>query len=383
MRIGLTIEHFDCRRGGVEHWAVQFARQLVGRGHQVDVVARSVAAADRADGVAFHLVEAEPSRLAFADAAAQQLASLRLDVVHDTGCGWFADVFQPHGGSRVAAFEQNLRLVPRALRPWKRFAAQVLPRYREFDELLARQYGDHRRLYVALSKMVARDLIEHHGVPASRIRTIYNGVDTQRFHPCHRASYRADTRASWEIGDEETVFLIIAHNFRLKGVATAVRSIARLAQAGLPVRLVVAGGGRSGHYRGLARRCGAERCVTFLGSVDDPAPLYAAADVYVQPTWYDPCSLVVLEALAAGLPVVTSCFNGAGELITPGQEGDVLDDPANDVAWAECLARYCHTRRREAMGDAARRLADRHDLERNCDEILSVYQEQAEVRRAA
>ncbi|MCA9100952.1 MAG: glycosyltransferase family 4 protein [Planctomycetales bacterium] len=383
MRIGLTIEHFDCRRGGVEHWTVQFARQLVGRGHQVDVVARSVAAADRADGVAFHLVEAEPSRLAFADAAAQQLASLRLDVVHDTGCGWFADVFQPHGGSRVAAFEQNLRLVPRALRPWKRFGAQVLPRYREFDELLARQYGDHRRLYVALSKMVARDLIEHHGVPASRIRTIYNGVDTQRFHPCHRASYRADTRASWEIGDEETVFLIIAHNFRLKGVATAVRSIARLAQAGLPVRLVVAGGGRSGHYRGLARRCGAERCVTFLGSVDDPAPLYAGADVYVQPTWYDPCSLVVLEALAAGLPVVTSCFNGAGELITPGQEGDVLDDPANDVAWAECLARYCHTRRREAMGDAARRLAERHDLERNCDEILSVYQEQAEVRRAA
>jgi UDP-glucose:(heptosyl)LPS alpha-1,3-glucosyltransferase len=383
MRIGLTIEHFDSRRGGVEHWTVQFVRRLAARGHDVAIVARSVADADHVAGVAYHLVDANSSRTAFADAAAQQLSSLRLDVTHDTGCGWYADVFQPHGGSRTASFEQNLRLMSPALRPVKRIAARLLPRYREFQQLLSRQYGDHRRLFVALSRMVASDLVEYHRVPAERIRIVYNGVDTNRFHPRHRETHRAATRAQIGVGDDETLLLILAHNFRLKGVATAIRSAGRLAREGLPVRLAVAGGGHIGPYRRLAARCGVADRVHFLGAVADPVPLYSAADVYVQPTWYDPCSLVALEALAAGLPVVTSRFNGAGELITSGREGDLLDDPGDDAAWAERLSEYFDLPRRKLMQEAARRLAERHDLDHNCDEMIAAYQEQAAQRRAA
>jgi UDP-glucose:(heptosyl)LPS alpha-1,3-glucosyltransferase len=383
MRIGLTIEHFDAHRGGVEHWTVQFVRRLVTRGHEVNIVARSAASDDHVAGITVHLIEAEASRMAFADAAAQKLSSLRLDVVHDTGCGWYADVFQPHGGSRTASFEQNLQLMSPALRPLKRVAARLLPRYREFQQLLSRQYGDHRRLIIALSRMVARDLVQYHDVPSEQIRIVYNGVDTQRFDPQHRHTHRAITRAGLGMDDNEVLLLILAHNFRLKGVATAIRSAARLKREGLPVHLAVAGGGRIGPYRRLAERCGVADRVHFLGAVDDPVPLYAAADVYVQPTWYDPCSLVVLEALAAGLPVVTTRYNGAGELITPGREGDVLDDPGDDLAWAECLSRYFDRPRHKLMQAAARRLAERHDLDHNCDEMIAAYQEQVAGRRAA
>ena len=121
----------------------------------------------------------------------------------------------------------------------------------------------------------------------------------------------------------------------------------------------------------------------FLGSLGDPAPMYAAADVYVQPTYYDPCSLVLLEAIASGLPVITSRFNGAGELLTPGVEGDIIDDPGNDEALAASLAPLMDATRCEKMGLAARRLALDHTLEHNSREVVAVYEEIVCSRRQA
>ena len=95
----------------------------------------------------------------------------------------------------------------------------------------------------------------------------------------------------------------------------------------------------------------------------------------MQPTFYDPCSLVVLEALAAGLPVVTSRFNGVSELLTQGREGYVICDPGDHYELAEALLPMFNPARRVAMGQAARELAMHHPLERNCREILDVYQE--------
>ncbi|MCH8992530.1 MAG: glycosyltransferase family 4 protein, partial [Acidobacteria bacterium] len=116
---------------------------------------------------------------------------------------------------------------------------------------------------------------------------------------------------------------------------------------------------------------------------ENAAPYYAAADIYVHPTYYDPCSLVVLEALASGLPVVTSRFNGAGELLTPGVEGDLIDDPGDAQALCRCLEPMLETPRRRMMGAAARKLALAHTFERNCDEIVAMYEEIVAQRRAA
>ena len=107
MRIGLVIESFDPRRGGVEQWTAQFARWVAAAGHELHVVAKSFADGASAWGVTPHLVPAGSSRLEFATAAEEALRGLDLDVIHDTGCGWHCDVFQPHGGSRVASFEQK------------------------------------------------------------------------------------------------------------------------------------------------------------------------------------------------------------------------------------------------------------------------------------
>lgn len=384
MRIGITVEQLDPRRGGVEQWTWQFVQSLLAARHEVHIVARDAAAAVVEAGAIVHRISADKSRLDFADQAALRLRLLNLDVVHDTGCGWYCDVFQPHGGSRVASFEQNLLLAPPWLRGLKRRAVGWLPRYREFERLNQRQYDDPARIFLAISRMVADDLQRHHAVRPEQLRIIYNGVDCQRFSPDHRAQYRQPIRAQLHVAGHETLLLIVAHNYRLKGVPTLIRAVGRLITRGAAVRLAIVGGRKFGAYQRLAHRAGCGSAVSFLGSHADPVPFYAAADVYVQPTFYDPCSLVVLEALASGLPTITSRFNGAGELITPGLEGSIVHDPADDHELAEHLVPMLDAARRHEIGGAARRLALAHSCERNCREIVELYETLSPpVRRAA
>ena len=374
MRIGLVIETFDPARGGAEHWTCQFAERLIALGHEVHVAARQFAepGLPRAQR---HVLNVGSDRLAFAAAAEAALSPLGLDVVHDMGAGYFCDVFQPHGGSRTATFEANLRLMPRWLRPVKRGLSPLLPRYREFERLLARQYACRGQVFIALSRMVMRDMIYYHDVPADRIRLVYNGVDIERFSPIHRDQHRVDARRKLSISDDTVLLFIAAHNFRLKGVATLIRALGQVVDCGRPVHLAIAGGKRFGAYQRLAEREGVASQVTFLGSIKNVVPLYAAADVYVQPTFYDPCSLVVLEAMASGLPVITSRLNGVSELMTESVHGYILEDPADSEELASCLTPLMDERRRSEMGNAARQLALKHSLSRNCAEIVSVYAE--------
>lgn len=383
MRIGLVIESLDPRRGGAEQWTYQFAHWLVAAGHEVHVVASRFALTAQQSGLVAHLLPGQPSRIEFAEAARHKLDSLGLDVIHDMGYGWHCDVFQPHGGSRQAAFEQNLLMLPPWIRNLKRRAAGWLPRYREFDALLRRQYADDGRVFVAISQMVANDLQRFHRVRREQIRLVYNGVDVMRFSPERRGRLRATTRRNLGVDEHQVLVAIVAHNFRLKGVPVLLAAVGRLAIQGLPVRLAVIGGQPHQGWFRLANRCRAGSVTTFVGSVDDAEPYYAAADVYAQPTFYDPCSLVLLEALASGLPVVTSRFNGAGELVTEGLEGFVMANPADTDRLADRLRTLMDPVVRSHMSAAARRLALHHTFERNCREILTVYEQIASRRRQA
>ena len=383
MRIGLVLERFDPRRGGLEQWTAQFTARLLARGHEVHVVAGGFGEQVRAMPIVAHRLEGIRSRIGFAEAAQQELHGLALDVVHDMGAGWCCDVFHPHGGSRRAAIEQNLLLLPRRMRPVKRALVAVQPRYRRFAKLAARQYVDDGRILLALSRRVADDFERLHGARREQIRLVYNGVDTERFSPRHREAYRETVRRRLELDDGTLLLLIVAHNFRLKGVPALLRLMGRFAERKRPVHLAVVGGKRLWPYVWTAGRLGAAGRVTFAGPVEDTVPFYAAADVYVQPTFYDPCSLVVLEALASGLPVITSRYNGVSEVLTEGVEGTVLSDPADVDQLQARLEPLFDASLRKRMGEAARRLALKHTMDRNCDRVEAVYREVAGRRRRA
>ncbi len=382
MRIGLACEHFDPRRGGLEHWSWQFARTMVARGHELHVLARSFDDTAPLRSIHAHPMPSSLSRMEYASALESRLAELDLDVVHDTGAGWRCDVFQPHFGSREALISRSIDIMPRHLRPVKRLAMGWLPRYREFKALDARQYVNDGRLFLALSHKVADAFVAYHGVNRDAIRVVPNGVDCERYSPENRNHHRTAMRQELGLDSDSVLFLMIAHNFRLKGLSSAIRTLAKLGRQSRRVHLAILGGASSRRYRRLAHSLGVAEEVTFLGPRPNSIPFLAAADVLVHPTYYDACSLVVLEALASGLPVVSTRATGVDELMTEGVEGFFVSDPTETSAMAAYLAQLLDPSLREKMGRAARRLALQHPFSRNCDAIEAIYFEVAERRRS-
>ncbi len=384
MKVGLVIRQFDPHRGGAERWTCQLAEHAIRAGHEVHVVAQSFGPTVARMEVVPHAVDHARSPMALADAMHQALLPLDLDVIHDMGFSWHFDIFQPHFGSWRAQYERRLMAKPPWVRVLRRTITTLSPRYQRLDQLAWRQLADHRRVVIALSKLVARDLERMHGWPMERSRLIYNGVDLERFSPAHRDEYRDSVRRRLNVAEDEILVLFAAHNFALKGLPTLLRAVGHLRSAGGPVRLVVLGGGRVGGYQRMARRWGAAQSVQFLGSVEDTVPFFAAADVFALPTWYDSCSLVVLEALASGVPVITTSHNGASEILTDGSDGFVVERPDDWRQFSQHIQSLTEPRRRTWMAAASRRLAERYPMAANFRQVMDVWQHTAgSMRRAA
>lgn len=368
-RIAIAIRHLDGRRGGAELATRSLAVFLVERGCDVHIVSRSVGPEERRLPVTHHRLPAVRGRLARAIAASDTVARLGADVSHDMGVAIDCDIFQSHVGSPLACLEAMEAARPAALRLVRRFVPTAFHRV-EAARLVAAQFGGRSKAFIAVSHRVATDLEIRHGVPRERIRVIHNGVDTERFHPARHSRAGDDLRRRLGVDPDEVLFVAVAHNEQLKGVPVLVDAVGRLARDGLPVRLLICGGSSP-----AAAPVGRSR-IQRLGLVADPAACYAAADVAVQPTYHDACSLVTLEAIASGLPVVTTRANGAAELITSGVDGIVLDRPGDAAALAAALRPLVTDRwRRASLGRAARTLAERHTLRSTHEAVIRVYSE--------
>jgi UDP-glucose:(heptosyl)LPS alpha-1,3-glucosyltransferase len=386
VKIGFQIERLDRARGGAETYVHRFAQALLAVGHEVHLFAEDFVSAPQ--GAITHIVMRQgltraESDWRFARASGRAARRANLDVVVAVGRTFGANVLQPHGGSLWASRRQNLRLIRNPfLRGGKRVFDWFNPRIRTQGLIEARQYAAFPPPeVVAISRMVQRDIRQFHHVPDERLHVVYNGVDLERFQPAACKARRAEARRAWNLADGETCFLIVAHNFRLKGVRELIEAAAWLDRK-KSWRVVVVGKGRAWRYQARAEELGCSDRVVFAGPMDDVVAAYAASDVYVQPTWYDPCSLVVLEALACGRPVITTRLNGASELMEDGREGLVLDTPAEVERLADAMSRLMDGDRRAAMGRAARETAEQHSLERNFRQMMAVF-EQAVARKEA
>jgi UDP-glucose:(heptosyl)LPS alpha-1,3-glucosyltransferase len=373
MRIAFLIERLDPARGGAETWVAQFSARLAAEGNDVHVFARAGGRVPA--GVELHPVTVSGigrgmRTLSFGRNVDRMLAREKFDIVHGVGKTWSQNVYQPHGGVHLASLAANARRKSPAERPLHSLSLAISPRQNVFRLIERRQYVERpAAAFVALSQMVKRDMMHCYRVSDGKITVVYNGVDTGRFHPRNRERFRAETRGRLGIADDETVFLIVAHNFALKGVPELVRCVVEQLPA---CRLIVVGGGDAGKLRDFAESRAAGR-VIFAGPQPDAAPWYASADACVHPTWYDPCSLVALEALASGLPVVTTTMNGAGELMREGVEGFVIE-PGKPEALREAMLRLFDPDARRKMGESARALAEKHTMEHNIREMTDVYE---------
>ena len=323
--------------------------------------------------------------MTFAHRVERLLRLNSFDVVHAISPFRCADIYQPRGGTVAESIERNLALVgSRAGRRLKRCANRFNLKQRYMlsleQELLGRPNGP---LIVAISDYVVRQLRRHYALPDRRIRKVYNGVDTSVPRGLERSEQRAAIRREFGISDGDCLVLLVAHNFRLKGVHHWMEALSLLVNRGVnDVRSLVIGKGESQRWHRLAARLGITSHLRFTGPSDRVPDLYRAADVLVHPTYYDPCSRVVLEAMVAGLPCVTTRWDGASEVIQDGVNGYVLDEPRNAAALADRVERLRDLDSRRAVGAAASVIADTVSMSRHACEMLEVYQELAFTRAA-
>jgi UDP-glucose:(heptosyl)LPS alpha-1,3-glucosyltransferase len=335
MRLGIIRQRYT-PFGGAERFAERAIDALLEHGVRVGVYTRNwpQARAGRVEPVIcdpFYIGNLWRD-VSFARAVRVALARDRPDLVQSheriEGC----DVFRAGDGIHRVWLEERVRAGGLAER--LRIAANPYHRYVLGAE--ARVFASPSlKGVICISHMVRDDIRRHFSVDEKKLSVIYNAVDPREFGPQVRAA-RVSTRASLGFADDHVVFLLVGSGYARKGVPTAIRALARVPQQS---RLLIVGREKEpAIYRRLARRCGVGDRVVFAGPQRDPRPFYGAADAFVMPTLYDPLSNAVLEALACGLPVVTSTRCGAGELVVAGGAGWVCD-AIDDVAFAEAMRR--------------------------------------------
>ena len=350
-RIGILIDRWEPARGGGEAALQALAQGLAGVGAELTIFAERADTTElppnaswspvRTRGLTRTKREANLAR-ELVDAAKSAGMELLIGTRHLSEL----DLYWPHGGSYGVSL--------RARRESRGRTLEATPRGRHklFLELERELLSGGARRIVCVSDLVKRELAEAYPTCADRLVTIPNAVDLDRFHPRERLNETGSGRTlrrELDVPDDRPLVLFSAREPALKGLPQTLRALGALSTPDFC--LLIAGVRRPESWKKQARKFGLEAKTRFLTEADSVA-LSSAADLCVLPTWRDTSSLVILESLASGTPVITTERAGAASLIDEDAGGTVLADPGDvgalsrvlesrlqEFAPAECSAR--------------------------------------------
>ncbi len=246
--------------------------------------------------------------------------------------------------------------------------------YRLIMALENRIYRNPKVSLAAVSQLTAREITAHFA--RQDVTVIPNAVDLTRFNLPERLRRRAQVRQAMQISDSDFVLLLVGNDWKKKGLTSLLNAVA--ANRHLPLRLLVVGRDDRAPFLEQIRKLDLEGRVLFPEPSLDVMQFYAAADVYAGPSLHDSFALPPIEAMASGLPVITSASNGGSQIITEGLDGFVLDNAEDTAALARLIARlYEQPELRLSVGENAARTAQSYTWERNASETWQF------LRRAA
>ena len=277
---------------------------------------------------------------------------MRADVntSHFVHSGWFASKYYPFGLTKGV---------------WSAYQSV----YTRCNALLERWAYRRSKVITAVSQKVADEIRAIGLTPRNRVDVIYNGVDTQGF-----AAASGD-RARFRLPDHAFLLLFVGDlRTPRKNLGTVLAALKHLPEH---VQIAVAGFLPGSPYPEQAKALGIAHRVHFLGLVKEMPVLMHSVDAFVFPSRYEAMSLSLLEAMAAGLPVVTARTAGGAEIITP-ECGIVLDDPDDPQALARAVAQLAgDDPARRAMGEAASQLATGFGWARMAAQYIALYRQLA------
>jgi UDP-glucose:(heptosyl)LPS alpha-1,3-glucosyltransferase len=358
--------------GGAEQFVSEYTTHLANAGHDIHIFANQWTSSDHPN-IKVHPVRAIKLNsflrtLSFASFSARAVRADSFDIVQSHERTWFQDVYRAGDGCHREWLERRADYLP--------FAKRLSFRFNLFHQLVLKlekaifENGQCKKI-IAISEMVKRDILKHYELPENRIEVVYNGVRLDRFHPDNKSRYRSEVRKRLGISDDEVMVLFVGSGFERKGLEYLIKSVQYLKRKNW--RLVLVGKGKWERYLSFASDENRKKII-YLDPIDEIETLYASADLFALPSIYEPFGNANLEALASGLPIITSRNCGAAEIITPKKDGIVLAEPSDAKAIAEAIDHLMGPEVREPMSQSARALAEQFSQERNAEAMLKIYE---------
>jgi len=307
----------------------------------------------------------EKSPVGFANELERIRNDLGCDVLFSLERVWSCDVYRAGDGVHRAWLDRRKKFEL----PLKRFVRNLSSKHQDLLRLEQSLFSDRRtRHVISGSGMVKDEIVNFYRYPAERIDIVRNGVPLEKFR--FDPSLREKSREDLNLKPEQTALLFAGSGWERKGLLFAIEAAALCGDGDL--RLLVAGRGNAKLYKTKSLRFWREDPVKFLGEVSEMLPVYAAADVFILPTIYDPFSNACLEALACGLPVITTRSNGFSEIIENGIHGSIVDHAGDLRGLRDSIFLWSDASRRALARSANMQLAAQFGISKNTRETLAI-----------
>jgi UDP-glucose:(heptosyl)LPS alpha-1,3-glucosyltransferase len=299
------------------------------------------------------------------------------DIVYSSEyfCGFYANVLASHFCVRESNCLEKANIIEI---PHKGASQKLKALDHRIDRSLAAlaegltfgRNGSKARIVV--SQRMKEEFVRHYGDAAKGIIVIPNGVNLKTFTPANRPLYRDSIRQKHGISRSDLVLIFAGGDWERKGVPYIIEALSLLPRP--DVKLLIVGSGDREFYGQLAEIKQVRERITFVPHSSNLWEYYAASDVFVFPTIYEPFGLVIIEAMASGLPVITSRSAGIADFMADGVDGLLLSDPGdiNDLA-AKIELLLSSAELRKTMGERARKTAEKFSWERVAEKTLEVY----------
>jgi len=355
--------------GGAESYSQNFIEKLAEEGHKIHIFAIKWNAPISLKNIDLHKVPAITFNsflrdLTFALSTYRILKHEDFNIIQSHDKTFYQDIYRAGDGCHIEWLRQRWRRASTL----KKLSIIFNPYHLLILAMEKMIFTGHRfRKVIAISELVKRNIIENYHVNEKDIEVIYNGIDLERFHPDNRKLYREEMREKLSIKKDEFVVLFVGSGFERKGVEYLLRAVELIPE---PITVMIVGKGSEKRMKRFIKK----QRVMFCGPRKEIHKYYAASDIFAFPTIYEPFGNVHLEALASGLPVITTRLSGASEIIQDGVQGFVIDKPEEIERIAEKICSLMNSSKNQSMGLEARRLAENFSFKAFIEKMIKLYE---------
>ena len=342
--------------GGAEAYLKRLARGVVGAGHDAQLITTNDWPQTEWPFGARRRLQSE-SVMGFANGLKQVRPQIRCDVLMSLERVWNCDVYRAGDGVHRAWLARRRKFEI----PLERFIRGLNRKHRDILQLEGALFANRGAGRVIVnSQMVKSEIIDLYRYPADNIALVRNGIPLEQFR--FNPELREKSRDELKVKPGEIALLFAGSGWERKGLRFAIAAMALCHNR--KMRLLVAGRGNQRYYK--------SKRIQFLGGMPDLVRIYAAADIFILPTIYDPFSNACLEALACGIPVITTQSNGFSEIISDGVHGSIVDSANNVAALRDAIRFWSDAARRAAARSTNSECAAQFDISENVEQTLAI-----------